>query len=178
MRVSMVMAMDSNRLIGKGGKLPWHLPSEMAYFKATTMGKALIMGRKTWESLGRPLPGRISIVVTSTPSVLEDSNREHIASGKLHVCTSLNAAIELARELHQSDERAVLVHDEAAVIGGAKLCEEAMAVTDTLYLSIIKAEFEGDTWLESFKESDWREVSVDSVHVDGYEVDYRVLERS
>jgi len=173
----MVMAMDSNRLIGKAGKLPWHLPSEMAYFKSVTMGKALIMGRKTWESIGRPLPGRVSIVVTSSKAVLEESHREYIVSGKLHVCSSLDAAIDLARELHQSDRQSLLIHDEAAVIGGAQLCEEAMAVTDTLYLSVIQSEFEGDTWLESFSETDWREVSVNSAHVDGFDVDYRVLER-
>jgi len=71
------------------------------------------------------LPGRISIVVTSTKAALEDSHREHISNGKLHICSSLNAAIELARELHKSDQQSLLIHDEAAVIGGSRLCEEA-----------------------------------------------------
>ena len=181
MRLSMVMAMDRNQLIGKDDALPWHLPAELAYFKSVTMGKVLIMGRKTYASIGKPLPGRISVVVSSSGVLDTAENADYIADGKLYLCSSLDDAIAQARlliERREENSSAVqLTHDEAAIIGGAQLCEAAMAMTDRLYLTVIDAEFDGDTWLKSFREQDWNEISVNNVSIDDYDIAYRVLER-
>jgi len=174
--------MDRNQLIGKDNALPWHLPAELAYFKSVTMGKVLIMGRKTYASIGKPLPGRISVVVSSSGVLDTAENAEYIADGKLYLCSSLEDAIAQAQLLIDSREEnssaVQLTHDEAAIIGGAQLCEAAMAMTDRLYLTVIDDDFEGDTWLESFDEDDWQEESVRHVRIEDYDVAYRVLERA
>ena len=138
----MVMAMDKNRLIGKGGDMPWHIPSDLKYFKRVTMGKPVIMGRKTFDSLGKPLPGRPNIVVTR--------NKDWSVEG-VQVASSLEEAIDLAKE-HSTEE--------IMVVGGASLCAQAMPSTDRLFLTIIDHEFEGgDTWLKSYEADEWHEVS-------------------
>ncbi len=164
MRIAMVMAMDNNRLIGKDGTLPWHISADLQYFKRITMGKPMIMGRKTYESIGRPLPGRHSIVVTGNERWSEEN---------VQVASSLDEALECARA-HQADEM--------MIIGGASICESAMPYVERLYLTIIDHEFEGgDTWLQSYQANDWIEVS--SEHNDetgqgGYRFIYYVLERA
>jgi len=134
--VAMMMAMDSNRLIGKEGGMPWHVPGEMAYFKRVTMGKPVIMGRKTFESIGKPLPGRPNIVVTR--------NRDWAAEGVV-IVHDLDTAVHTARDICLSAEQPV---SEMMVIGGAGICREAMALTQRLYLTVIDHEFDGDTWLD------------------------------
>jgi len=157
------MAMDKNRLIGKDGGMPWHIPSDLKYFKRITMGKPLIMGRRTFDSLGKPLPGRPNIVVTR--------NKDWQAPG-VEVAFELEAAIEMAKA-HNTDE--------LMVIGGASLCEQAMPFTDRLYLTVIDYEFEGgDTWLHSYKAQHWHEISQehhDETESGGYRYTYHVLER-
>jgi len=162
MIVSMVMAMDTNRLIGKDGTLPWHISSDLIYFKKITMGKPIVMGRKTFESIGRPLPGRQNIVVTG--------NKDWHAEG-VDIASSLQAAFKLAVDAN-----------ELMIIGGASICEEAMPYTHRLYLTIIDHEFEGgDTWLESYDATDWQEHSQephDETEDGGYRFTYYVLERN
>ena len=114
MDVAMVMAMDRNRLIGKEGGLPWKISADLKYFKRITMGKPIIMGRKTWDSIGRPLPGRTNIVVTR--------NSAWGAEGAL-VANDLDGALMLARQ-HLGDVT------ECCIIGGAQLCDAAMPRTD------------------------------------------------
>lgn len=157
----MVMVMDRNQLIGANGTMPWHLPSELQYFKSVTMGKPIIMGRKTHESIGRVLPGRTNIVVTRNP----DFNAPDI-----HVTQSLEAAIDVAAQ--HLDESG-----EVMVIGGSQLCTLAMPKTEKLYLTVIDAEFDGDTWLEAYRGEEWQEVSRDDRVSDGYQLSYRVLTR-
>lgn len=160
----MVMAMDKNRLIGKGGDMPWHIPSDLKYFKRVTMGKPVIMGRKTFDSLGKPLPGRPNIVVTR--------NKDWSVEG-VQVASSLEEAFDLAKE-HSTEE--------IMVVGGASLCAQAMPSTDRLFLTIIDHEFEGgDTWLKSYEADEWHEVSReehDESGEGGYRYTYYVLERS
>lgn len=139
--LSMVMAMDNNRLIGKDNGMPWHIPGEQAYFKDITMGKPIIMGRKTHESIGRVLPGRKNIVITR--------NADWQAEG-VETCLTLEAALEVANQEST---------DEIMIIGGAAVCELAMPQTDRLYLTVIEGEYEGDTWLTSYHEEEWEEVS-------------------
>ena len=179
----MVMAMDRNRLIGKDGGMPWHLPGEMQYFKKVTMGKPLIMGRKTYESIGRPLPGRISIVVTRNadwPDSGDNAVRDYLSSGQLRVSSTVDEAFIVAQGIVSGDtantEDAV-TGKEVAVVGGAAICELAMPYCQRLYLTVIDAEFEGDTWLSSFKRDDWNLVSDSPTSMGGFDLSYQVLER-
>lgn len=167
-RVAMAMAMDRNRLIGKDDGMPWHVPGEQAHFKALTLGKPIVMGRRTHESIGRPLPGRTNIVVTRNP----DWRAEGVV-----VAHSLDAALERGRDVATA---AGTRAEELVVIGGAALCRDAMSLTERLYLTVIDAAFDGDTWLDAFDEDDWREVAreePDPATSGGYRIAYRVLER-
>lgn len=167
--VAMMMAMDRNRLIGKDGGMPWHVPGEQAYFKAVTMGKPMVMGRVTHESIGRVLPGRTSIVVTRDPGWRAEG---------VVVAHSLDAALAAGRAV--ATEPATRAA-ELVVIGGAALCRDAMPLTERLYLTVIDHAFEGDTWLDSYHPEEWHEVSRerrDPATTDGLEVAYLVLERA
>ena len=137
--LSLVCAMDNKRLIGRDNQLPWHLPADLAIFKKTTLGKPIVMGRKTFESIGKPLPGRRNIVITM--------NRRWQAPG-CDVVYSLEEAIELSSD-----------SEEIMLIGGATLFEQSIERADKLYLTLIHAEFEGDTWFPAFEQSDWQVAS-------------------
>ncbi|HBR97073.1 MAG TPA: dihydrofolate reductase [Gammaproteobacteria bacterium] len=143
----MMMAMDRNRLIGAEGGLPWHLPDELQYFKSVTLGKPVIMGRKTHEDIGRPLPGRTNIVVTRQPNW---------HSQGVHAVHSLDDALATAAQYLDETQ-------EAMIIGGAALCRAAMDVTEKLYLTEIDHAFEGDVWLDAFEPEHWEEVSARQV---------------
>ena len=167
----MMMAMDRNKLIGKDGGMPWHISSDMGYFKRITMEKPIIMGRVTYESLGKPLPGRDNIVIT------RDRNW-----GAAEVEPGVEAEVEVVGSLEDSFE-AARKHGagEAIVIGGAAICKLAMPLTERLYLTVIEYEFSGDTWLDSFQWSDWKIVTSDphdEREQGGYQFCYHVLERN
>lgn len=136
--LSIVVAMDRNRLIGCGNALPWRLPADLRHFKAVTMGKPIIMGRKTWESIGRPLPGRTNIVVSRDPA--------YTAPG-CTVVPSVEAALEAAAGA-----------PEIMLIGGAQLYAELLPRAQRIYLTRIDAAFEGDAWFPELAAADWREV--------------------
>lgn len=138
--ISHIVAMDQNRVIGKDNRLPWHLPADLAYFKKVTMGHAIIMGRKTFESIGRPLPGRENVIVTR--------NRSFQAEG----CTVIHS-IEEVRQF------AAKRNDEVFVIGGAELFQATLPFADRLYITKIEANFPGDTFYPDFEESEWQLVS-------------------
>lgn len=165
---AMMLAMDKNKLIGSQGGMPWRVPGELAYFKRVTMGKPVIMGRKTFESMGKPLSGRTNIVVTR--------NTQWQADG-VNVVASIESALTLAGEIAMQAET---LADEIFVIGGAGLCREAMPLTQRFYLTVIDHEFEGDTWLDSFSWDDWEKISHevrDPETTDGLPVTYWVLEK-
>ena len=138
-RLSIIVAMARNRVIGANGAIPWHLPDELKWFKGLTMGHHIIMGRKTWESIGRPLPGRISVVVTR--------QRGYSAPGAT-VANSLDDAI-----------KACGADSEIFVIGGAELFERSLPLAERLYLTTVDAEIPGDTVMPEVDFTDWREVS-------------------
>ena len=138
MRLSMIVAMDDNRLIGKENGLPWHLPADLQYFKKTTTGKAILMGRKTFESLGRPLPNRRNIIITH--------NREFKAEG-CEVVYSINEALNIT----QTDE-------EVMVIGGASFYEQTLPIIDRLYITKVEGKYEGDAHFPLFDEDQFIEV--------------------
>jgi dihydrofolate reductase len=125
--------------------MPWHLPGDFKYFKATTLGKPIIMGRKTWDSLGRPLPGRLNIVVSRQPDLqLEGAE----------VYPSLEAAVARAEEWAKAQGV-----DELMLIGGAQLYAQGLAQADRLYLTRVALSPEGDAWFPEFDLSEWKLVS-------------------
>ena len=153
--------MDENRLIGADNGLPWRLPADLKHFKKITMGHPIVMGRRTWESIGRPLPGRTNIVVTRQP--------RYAAEGAV-VVDSLAAAREAAGDC-----------DELMIIGGAHLYEQVLAEADRIYLTEVHAEFEGDTWFPELNEDEWACVSREDFARDDrnpYDYSFVVLERT
>lgn len=154
-------------MIGRDGALPWRIRSDMAWFKANTLGKPIIMGRKTWDSLPkRPLPGRTNIILTRDAS---------FEAEKGLVCETFSEAAQIAREQAADDEV-----DEVCVIGGSALFALAMPKARRLYLTEVEAEVEGDVFMPPFDEAEWVEVRRES-HPAGEEDEYpftfRVLER-
>ena len=145
MKLALICAMSENRVIGKNNTLPWRLPEDLKYFKRTTMGSSVIMGRKTWDSIGKVLPGRTNIIVTRSPTLQIE---------RVKMALSVPEAIELAEHTALIDGS-----DEAFIIGGAELYSEAMPFADRFYLTRVHAEVEGDTFLQSFDEAAWREIS-------------------
>lgn len=143
--LSLIAALGENRVIGVDNSMPWHLPGDFKYFKATTLGKPIIMGRKTWDSLGRPLPGRLNIVV-SRQSDLQLEGAE--------VYPSLEAAVARAQEW--ALEQGV---DELMLIGGAQLYTQGLAHADRLYLTRVALSPEGDAWFPEFDAAQWKLVS-------------------
>ncbi len=139
MKIAIVVAMAANRVIGRDNRLPWYLPADLKHFKQLTLGKPVVMGRKTYASIGRPLPERINIVVTR--------DRDYQAPGCV-VVHSLEEALAAAGEAA-----------EVMVIGGAEFYRQVLPLADTLYLTRVHAEFEGDTVFPVFDEADWEEVA-------------------
>ncbi|RZJ01793.1 MAG: dihydrofolate reductase [Brevundimonas sp.] len=163
----LVVARARNGVIGRDGDLPWRLRSDLQRFKAITVGKPCIMGRRTWESLPlKPLPGRLNIILSRDESFT--------ARGAL-VCTTLDEAIEIARETAEEDGV-----DEICVIGGAGLFEKALPRAKRLYVTEVEAEPDGDVLFPAFDEAAYVEVSSEA-HPAGEKDDhafvFRVLER-
>lgn len=133
--VTLIAAMATNRAIGLNGSMPWHLPGELQHFKKTTMGKAIVMGRKTWQSIGRSLPGRQNIVLSR--------GANFVAPG-CDVACSLDEALKMARS------------DEVMIIGGGVIYEQAMPIANRMILTLIDAEFEADTWFPCWNPAEWK----------------------
>ena len=166
-RLALVVARARNGVIGRDGGLPWRLRSDLQRFKAVTLGKPCIMGRRTWESLPlKPLPGRLNLVLS------KDESFE--ARGAL-VCTTLDEAVEIARETAEEDGV-----DEVCIIGGTALFAMALPRAKRLYLTEVEAEPEGDVLFPPFDETAWTEVSCEAVPAgekDDHAFAFRVLER-
>lgn len=136
--LALIAARARNGVIGLDNRMPWYLPEDLAYFKRVTLGKPVVMGRKTFESIGRPLPGRLNIVVTRNP--------DWQAAG-VQVAHSLDAALALA---------AAAAPEEIMLIGGAELYRQALPQADVLYLTEIDAEFAGDAFFPEVDLARWR----------------------
>lgn len=153
---SLVVAMARNRVIGRDNQLPWRLPADLAYFKQVTMGHPIIMGRRTWESIGRPLPGRQNIVVTR--------QRDYQAAG-CTVVGSLDQAWAAAGDA-----------GEVCVIGGTSIFAEALPSADRIHLTEVDAEVPGDTYFPPFDRSEWVEREVSRQPVDArHEYAFRIV---
>jgi dihydrofolate reductase len=154
--ITIIAAMARNRAIGLAGAMPWRLPGELRHFKETTMGKPIVMGRKTWESIGRALSGRQNIVVTR--------NRDYRAENCL-VVQSLPLAIEGAEG------------GEIMVIGGGQLYRQALPVADRMVLTLVDCAPAADTWFPEWNESEWTEISRRSQDIDeNNELAYVIVE--
>ena len=173
-RVSALVAMARNRVIGRNNALPWHLPPDLKRFKSLTMGHPIIMGRKTYESIGRPLPGRTCIIVTHRAgyevpgAVVVDSLAE-----------ALRAADAKAQESFSNRSIAV---SEVFVIGGADVFPQALPLCDRIYLTEIQADFEGDALFPQFDRVEWDETSRERCRWDGegdggFDYQFVVLDR-
>ena len=138
MTISIIVATSENRAIGKNNQLLWHLPGDLKHFKDITSGHSLIMGRKTFDSVGKPLPNRRNIVVT----------RQAITISGCEVVNSIDKALELCKD-----------EDEVFIGGGAEIYKQAMKLTDRIYLTIVHQDFEADTFFPEIDSSDWKEVS-------------------
>tara|TARA_Y100000748_G_scaffold151261_1_gene126492 strand:- start:4108 stop:4617 length:510 start_codon:yes stop_codon:yes gene_type:complete len=164
-KLALIAAMARNRVIGRDNAMPWHLPEDLRYFKATTLGKPIVMGRKTFDSLGRPLPGRTNIVVSRQPDLRLEGAQ---------VFASIDAALDAARQQAQADGVG-----EVMVIGGDNLYRQTLERAERIYLTRIESEPEGDAWFPAFDEQAWAVVSERAVAAgDGYPAHvYQVLER-
>lgn len=150
-RLALIVAMAHNRVIGRDGGLPWRLSADLKYFKAVTMGKPVLMGRKTFESihalLGKPLPGRANIIITRDTDYSSEGCR---------VVHGFDAAVRAAQDIVRNDGV-----DEIMVIGGAEIYAHALGVADRLYLTEIDADFEGDAKFPEFDRAVWCETTRD-----------------
>ena len=152
MRISLIVAMDQNRLIGDEKGLPWRLPADLRRFRKLTTGKPIIMGRKTLEHIGGPLNDRLNIVVTRQP---------HYAATGCVVAHSIEEALQLAKNALPD-----LGADEIMVIGGAEVYRQAMPFVDRIYLTEVEGEFTGNTWFHELAAFGGREVRAESVPAD------------
>ncbi len=160
MKISIIAAMDQDRVIGINNQLPWKLPADMQWFRRQTLGKPVLMGRNTYESIGKPLPGRLNIILT----------REHgYAVDGAVVVHHLEEAMAMAGEV-----------DEVMVIGGAALYEQMLGLADRLYLTQIHAHFAGDAWFPRIDPAEWVEIERSDHAADErnpYDYSFMILER-
>lgn len=160
MIISLIVAMDENRVIGHENKLPWSLPSELKYFRETTEGKPVIMGRRTYESIGRPMPKRLNIIVT------RDKNYKAVG------CIVVNS--------NEDAIKAAKGSNEIMVIGGAEIYKLFLPIANRLYITKVHGTFKGDTYFPEFNEDEWvksKEKFVDKDKENTYSYTIMVLER-
>jgi len=147
MKISLIVAMASNRVIGLNNKMPWHLSADLKRFKHITMGSPILMGRKTYESIGKPLPGRTNIIISRNLSYSQEG------------CLVFN---DLTTALKTISESA----DEVFIVGGSDLYKAIMPMADTLHITLINRDFQGDTLFPEIDFNEWLEVSREDIKDD------------
>jgi dihydrofolate reductase len=160
MIISLIVAISKNYCIGKNNQLLWHLPKDLKFFKQHTSGKPVIMGRKTYDSIGKPLPNRRNIVV---------SNNAQLQITDVEIVDSLNSAIELCEGV-----------EEVCIIGGGKIYNEALQYVNKLYITFVDAEIEGDTFFPRINLSYWQEVFSEAHYRDekhAYDFTFKIFEK-
>ena len=157
-KLTLIAAMGKNRAIGLAGRMPWHLPAELQHFKKATMGKAIVMGRKTWQAIGRPLPGRQNIVVTRNPDFQAEG---------VDLAGSLEDAVRISES------------NEIMVIGGGQLYALGLPLAQRMILTLIDIEPEADTWFPEWDELEWSQTSEKHFPIDdNNKLAYRIIEFS
>jgi dihydrofolate reductase len=169
--LSILVAVSDNGVIGREGRLPWHLPDDLKRFKALTMGKPIVMGRRTFESIGRPLPGRVNLVLTHSPDWQADG---------VVVVHSLDEAIERSRFAQIPTARDHGAR-EVCVIGGAAVFDLALSLASIIHLTRVRARIDGDTFFPPLDQETWRETErvehpADERHA--YAMSFCTLERA
>ena len=162
MKISQIVAISENRAIGKDNDLIWRLPADLKHFKEVTMGHCMLMGRKNFESIGRPLPGRTTIIVT------RDTNYKMEGC---HVVNSIESGIELAKSLNEQ---------ELMVIGGGEIYNQTLSITQKLYLTEVHERFDADTFYPEIDDKDWKLVEEESFQKDEknpFDYTFKTLER-
>ncbi len=162
MIVNAIVAVAKNNVMGKDGDIPWYLPADLKYFKATTLNHHIIMGRKTFESIGRPLPKRTNVVIT---------RQMYYTASSCIICHSVEEALEKA---HDNGE------EEVFIIGGAEIYKATMPYWDRLYLTEVDADIEGDTYFPNIDETEWKVVVNDPHQADEkneYDYTFKILEK-
>jgi dihydrofolate reductase len=158
MRIAMIAAMANNRVIGKDNKMPWHLPEDLRHFKATTLSKPVVMGRKTFESIGRPLPGRHNIVI---------SRNSQLSIDGVTCVQSFDDAVAAAGDC-----------DEIVVIGGGQLYQQLLPKADILYLTLIDLDVDGDTLFPDWDDGSWQlQNSVNATNDKGLQYSFNTLHK-
>lgn len=158
-KVSLIAALSENRVIGKGNSLPWHIPEDLKHFKEVTSGHPVIMGRKTFESIGRLLPKRLNIVVSR--------DEQYVVEGAT-MARSLDQALEIAKNYDR---------EEVFVIGGGQIFGQAMSVADRLYLTIVHTEIEGEAFFPDYSEFN-KIIEEREGKSEGFTYTFKTLERS
>ena len=163
MKISIIAAISDNNVIGNKGRIPWHLPEDLKRFKSLTQGHHILMGRITHESIGRPLPGRINLVITK--------NRRYSCHKECQVVDSLTNAIKYAQKAKEK---------EAYIIGGGGIYKQSLPLTTKMYLTRIRHNFKGDTFFPKLKKSEWIETYKEKHKkdkVNKYESDFIILKK-
>lgn len=167
--IRLIVACGENRVIGKENKLPWNLPRDLAYFKKVTTGHVILMGRKTYESIGKPLPNRVNIVLSR--SMLKSNNAEYFfqSEGNLLVTQGMDIVYKYAtaRDIY--------------IIGGADIYNQFLNLADEIYMTQVHGEFEGDTYFPELGEGDWEEVHSEFHPADdknSHDVTFKVLKKT
>ena len=166
MTIALIVAASQNNVIGRNNELPWHLPGDLQYFKTMTLGKPVIMGRKTFESIGRPLPGRDNIVI---------SRQTDYAAKGIEVVSSLEQAIALGKNIN-------LINgiQEVMIIGGAQIYEKSLDLADRVYLTRVQCKVEGDAYFPALDDDEWQEIAREDITAkesNPFDFSYLVLER-
>ncbi|OCG24422.1 dihydrofolate reductase [Gilliamella sp. App2-1] len=165
MILSIIVAMADNGVIGLNNRMPWHLPADLAWFKKNTLNKPVIMGRKTFESIGRSLPGRHNIIIS------RQATKESNLVANVSWVQSIDAAILLAQTQHV---------DEAFIIGGGDIYKQALPLVNRLYLTHIEADLQGDTYFPDYSPEKWHVIYQETHQPDdknGYPYQFEILER-
>jgi dihydrofolate reductase len=159
-RLSILVAMARNRVIGQNNALPWHLPADLKHFKSLTMEKTIVMGRKTYQSIGRPLPGRTNIIITHQTS--------YKVPGAV-VVNSVEDALQVCKKTGAYDS-------ESFIIGGEKLYRQTIKICQRMYITEIQRDFVGDTFFPEFNPDDWEETQRDKhFSDDGNRMEYHFV---
>ena len=162
--LTMIAAMARNRVIGRNNELPWHISADLKHFKRMTLGKPIVMGRKTFESIGRPLPGRSNIVVSRQPGYQPEG---------VAVVSDTGAAVAKAREVALRDGA-----DEVMVIGGEQLYRSLLPYARRLYLTEVDCEVAGDAWFPALESGDWQELDRQAGEEGDWRFSFVTLERT
>ena len=169
--IALIAAMDRNRVIGKDGKMPWHLPEDLHWFKTNTLGHPVLMGRRTFDSLPGPLPGRLNLVLSRDAS--------YTVPPDVVKCSSLEDAFQALQQGAAESQTAGLSHPPLFVIGGATLVSHFLPQAAYLYLSLIDADYEGDTWFPEYNSLGWNTLYEERiVSASGIPISFLILERN